>query len=596
MLVNYKMTSDRLSLLAFIFTILCIIGASISAWSFYNEHESVKIDNANAYEVIGTIKHLDEVLTNSTRLLVLTGNEIWTARYTENVLKLDEAFERAVLVLDSDFALVGLDQTFKANQTLVRMEEEAFALTEKDSLDEAKAILVSSEYIASKRLYSEGINLAFEEILNHIRLKNEQVKMQLLVGLAAYLVGLILIGYLWWYITRKLHKTHNALEEGQASLQEAQRMARIGNWDWHIKEDIVSWSPEMYRLFDVEKTEIVLTSQTFLEGVHEEDHAYVQKVLARALNDNADYAVEFKSANTQERALFAKGGMEYDGDGRPYRMYGTVQDITVRKAIENELHKAKVLSDQSNEAKSTFLANMSHELRTPMNGIMGMLGMLLLSELDEAQKHKAQVAMDSAEFLLAVINDILDFSKIEAGMLEIEKKEFNLLNLLQGIYDILSLSAQEKRLKFEMDVSSIEMSTVIGDAARIRQVIINIVMNAIKFTSEGSVTLKAELFEHKGSLMLRCDIRDTGIGIAKEDIDNLFDRFTQADYSTTRQHGGTGLGLAICKQLVELMGGKIRAKSELGEGSRFSFVIVLENATTTEVSDVNAYETDLSLG
>ncbi|PHR53870.1 MAG: hypothetical protein COA44_14960 [Arcobacter sp.] len=248
-----------------------------------------------------------------------------------------------------------------------------------------------------------------------------------------------------------------------------------------------------------------------------------------------------------------------------------------REVTKNqELKIAHETAQAASQAKSEFLANMSHEIRTPMNGVIGMINLMLLNTLDNDQLKKAKIIKESAESLLVLINDILDFSKIEAGELSLELIDFDLDTLINQCVSIVAASCKEKDLNLIAPTHPLENTTFNGDPNRIKQIILNLLNNAIKFTHKGNVSIVYKVTnETKNKVRIKVEIKDSGIGLSKEHIQNLFKRFSQADGSTTRKYGGTGLGLSISKQLIELMHGEIGVISELKKGSIFWFDIVL---------------------
>ncbi|MCW2850005.1 MAG: histidine kinase [Marmoricola sp.] len=286
----------------------------------------------------------------------------------------------------------------------------------------------------------------------------------------------------------------------------------------------------------------------------------------------------------------------HDGSGGVAGWVGTLADITAEAGAEAAMAEARDQATAASRLKSDFLANMSHEIRTPMNGVIGLTELLLETELDDQQREFAQTLSRSGDALMTVINGILDFSKVETGKLEVEDIEFSLQTVVDDVIDLLAPSARSKQLELLAVLEPSVESTVSGDPGRLRQVLTNLIGNAIKFTPFGQVTLRVATAPSVGvGDVIRFVISDTGVGIPADKLEMVFEPFTQADTSTTREYGGTGLGLPICSQLVALMGGEIGISSEVGVGSTFWFTVRVHGAADgvrPDGPDVDAEDSD----
>ena len=314
--------------------------------------------------------------------------------------------------------------------------------------------------------------------------------------------------------------------------------------------------------------------------------------------------------NQEEMGQFPNGGNfwvlstkvpVFDQTGNVTALVGITMDITARKAVEQELRKAKKEADAASIAKSDFLATMSHEIRTPLNAIIGMSGFLLDTDLTAEQKDLAEAVRHASDSLLSLINDILDVSKIEAGKLELEMVDFDLRETIEGAGDIVALKASQKNLRFTCLILEEVPRLLRGDPSKLHQVLTNLLGNAVKFTEQGEVSIRVSLErELDTSATIHFEIKDTGIGIPDSRKDRLFQWFSQVDSSITRKYGGTGLGLAISKRLVEAMGGILRVKSEVGKGSTFWFSVEfdkMKHAAQTPSEEIYSSNqaTDVSL-
>ena len=335
---------------------------------------------------------------------------------------------------------------------------------------------------------------------------------------------------------------------------------------------------------------------SFDEIVFADDRDNVKQTILSAANKNTAYTLEYRILNKNKDLHWVreKGRTHLLDDNNNYMLDGAIFDITDRKISENQLTEAKEKAEIASKTKAAFLANMSHEIRTPMNAVIGFLEIVLETELIEQQRTHLNTALRSAKALLNIINDILDISKIESGKIQLEKVSFNLPLLIQDCLATLSTQAEQKGLHLYSELPTSLAKYFIGDPNRLQQIIINLVGNAIKFTEKGHVSLSVTPSVEKENY-LHFIITDTGIGMTKEQMDNIFRPFTQADNSTARRYGGTGLGTTISRQLVELMDGKIWVDSTPKIGSQFHFIVSMpasDEQTETPYKKVDDIFTD----
>lgn len=591
--------------LTFICTGLLILAISLDRYHQVKENEKSLQLQLETQKLKQKILYIDEILTMSARMAVMTNNPKWEARYLKYVPLLENEIKKAVDLFPEQVSSQRAKHTDVANQRLIEMETKAFALLRKGESERAQALLFGQEYEKQKSVYSQGI-------LHFSKEENKLIRLEELRGLIIYLDEVLTMSARMAASTGDLSWEKRYLKN-ESRLEDAIREVL------DLQKDLV----------DSEKFPMKVTQEANLKLVKMEKDAFE---LIREADLNKAQALLFGAEYEEQKGVYQRGmtqlsfhilstlakSQEVVRQKQNFRILFLVIMLvilmscwillsrilnrwneTVKKEVEEQTRKIQETADAlkiekekaevAAKSKSNFLANMSHEIRTPMNGILGASELLLQRhpEKEGEDYELGSIINHSTRSLLTIINDILDFSKIESGKIDLECISFSLERVLEDINVLLKPNAEAKDLLFEIKYPSDSPKYLLGDPTRIRQVLINLINNAIKFTGKGSIIVYVNYKkEHDERYDISISIQDTGIGMTKEQVDKIFNRFSQADNSTSRMFGGTGLGTTISKQLAILMGGDIYVQSEQGVGSTFTLNLKLKETDQQYVEEV----------
>lgn len=500
------------------------------------------------------------------KLTVLTSED---AAQESRVGELQHYYLKLVETLDS------MIQTYKTDSNLTRREDLDNIRELRKSLDRVTSAILAESY--------EKLN---DYILQLQRTK-KSLYTQLAIGIILASLALTFLNYYFLYLQERRASAEESLEKTEERLRLAIKGTNDGIYDWDIETKELYLSPQYKGMMGYEDHELPSSRETVDSLLHPDDReplwASVYKYLHRELPElSCIFRMKHKDGHWIWVSM--RGKALFNEDGKAVRLIGTISDISRLKEYETRLEEAKIHAEKANQSKTEFLAHMSHEIRTPLTSISGVAEILLnqSKNFTEKQQQLIKVLNYSTINLKELINDILDFSKIESGQLELENKPFPLKELFDEIISTMAIRAQEKGLSFNFNYSDAENVIFIGDRIRLRQILMNLIGNALKFTHEGSIQITAGRMEMEGAPALQIDVRDSGIGINPENLSLIFERFRQADPSVSRKYGGTGLGLPISKNLVESMGGSLTLESEPGKGSVFTVILPLRTAQAQE--------------
>ena len=399
------------------------------------------------------------------------------------------------------------------------------------------------------------------------------------IGMIALVLGLALLNRLF---TERMLKEHHDLENALRARKERRDLAMSvtndGVFDWDVATNTVLFDRRYYTMAGYQPNEFPSTFDEWAKRVHPDDLARVRERLDCYLKaQSSDYDVEFQFKRKDDTWMWIRGRakvVEHDAMGAPRRVIGTHTDVTDRKRVEVDLLKARDQAEAGTKAKSEFLANMSHEIRTPMTAILGYSEILSADLVNQQQQEAARTIRKNGEYLLDLINDILDLSKIEAGKLGVERVKCSPRDVLSEVVSLMRVRAEAKNLCLQVEYDGPLPEEIRSDPTRLKQILINLTGNAVKFTETGRISLVARLLDSESDTpKFQIEVADTGVGMTDEQVAMLFVPFQQADSSTTRRFGGTGLGLAISKRLAQKLGGEISVESTLGKGSRFTVIV-----------------------
>ncbi len=590
---------DKIFVRNFIFFLIILLSCSgVLSYSLLSGDRELDINDEHVKETHDVITEaqllstLVEGMLAAQRGYLITGNEDFLKEYELKKNAVSNHMASISELVSDDPSQVSRVNEIRGYfvEFSTKLEERAEIVSpnvEKEALNGVEVIDNLKENILriNKAVLEEEYG-SLDQRFRRLDEKKEEYLNTLLISLAVGTVLLLFLNGFLLQAQRKRSSAEASLKTSEDRFSLAIEGTDDGIFDWDIAKNEVFFSRRFFSMLGYEREAQFGSPEDVRPLIHPDDvdkvFEHVQQYLDGGLSE---YHQEFRMKHQNGRWVWIQSRAKalFDKNGKAVRMVGAHTDITHTIKTKERLVSEKVEAEESNKAKSEFLAHMSHEIRTPLTAISGIAEIFEKKKdtLDEKQQRLVHTLLSSTSSLKDLINDVLDFSKIESGELELDQHHFDLDEVFENVISMMSLKASEKGISFVFDYQTLKGQDFYGDAKRIRQILINLVNNAIKFTDKGGVTIFADIEEREDSDFLRIDVADTGIGISPENFDLIFERFKQADSSVSRRFGGTGLGLPISRNLAQLMGGDIFLSSEAGKGSTFSLLLPMTMAKKT---------------